>query len=184
MISELLSLSLTDRPLNQNNTLETSEVIKIIVQKGGEFEYNNTTNLIIGLSVLVIATIIFIGESNWITTNAQINYLNCGLSNCALGVEYQVNNTIYKNEFTVPLNYQYPANNQVNISYDVTNPKSCNLSSLNYNNYIYILIGIGIIFMGIWYSRLDVSSRGSLFVPSLNFSSKTESSNTIYSMTE
>lgn len=184
MICDLLSLSLTDRPLNQNKTLETSEIINMIVQKGGEFEYNNTTNLIIGIAILVVATVIFIGESNWVNTTAHIEYLNCSLSNCVLGVEYRANETIYKNEFTVPLDYKRPANNIVDISYELSSPKSCVLGSSNYNNYVYILFGAGIIFLSIWYLQMDKSSHSSPFISGLNFSSRTEPSNTIYSMTD
>lgn len=182
MYSELLSLSLTDRPLQQNNILETSEIVNMILQKGGEFEYNNTTNLIIGISILVIATVIFIGESNWTTTTAEIEYLNCNLSNCILGISYQVGETIYKNEFPVLLDYQRPSTNQIIISYDKTNPKSCSLNSSNYNNYIYILIGFGLIFLVCWYSNSESSSSDDLSIPSLNFSSKTDASNAIYTM--
>ena len=183
MISDLLSLSLTDRPLNNDQSLRTSELINMIVQQGGNFEYNNSTNLIIGIALLVIATVIFIGENNWASVNARVEHLNCNMSNCILIVEYHVNNTTYKKDYIVPSDYKRPSDNHVMISYDLSNPSISYLGTSNYNNYVYILAGVGVIFLGIWCVFLDKNASYSSFIPALNFSSKTESQNAIYSET-
>jgi hypothetical protein len=184
MISDLLSLSLTDMPLNKNKSVRTSEAIDMIFQTGGEFEYNNSTNLIIGIALLVIAIVIFIGESNWTTITADVEYLNCNMSNCTLGVNYLVNGMTYKKDFTVSIDYQRPSDNKVDLSYESGNPATSYLGPSNYNNYIYIFGGLGILFLGIWFTYLNKSEGSSSFIPTLNFSSKTETPGLIYSVSE
>lgn len=184
MNSDLLSLSLTDMLLNKNNLVNTTEAIEMIVQSGGNFEYNNSTNLIIGVALLVIATVVFIGESNWKTINANVEYLNCSMSDCTMGIDYQVNGMTYKKDFVVPLDYKRPSNNKVELSYDTSDPKNSYLGSSNYNNYIYVLVGLGIIFLGIWCAYLDKNEGHGSFIPTLNFSGKTEQPGLIYSVYE
>jgi len=58
----------------------------MLFQTGGDFEYNNTTNLIIGIALLAISGVIFIGENNYVSVDASIDYLNCDSTKCLLGV--------------------------------------------------------------------------------------------------
>ena len=179
MSKDLLSLSLTDRPF-YNNSVDTSEIFNAFTQTGGEFEYNNTTNLIIGISLLAIAAIIFIGENNWNTTTTNIDYLNCNPNNCTLGLDYQVNNITYKKDFNVDLNYERPGNNQVTITYEISNPSNSYLGTSNYNIIMLILFGFGLFFIGIWQYLSSKKTSTSTFNPSLSFYSKSEIPSEIY----
>jgi hypothetical protein len=179
MNNDLLSLSLTDMKFNENS-VATTEIIKMLVQTGGEFEYNNTTNLIIAIAFISIATIIFIGENNWITINTNIDYLNCNAGGCVLGLDYQINGTTYKKEFNVSQDFARPSNNQVTITYDTSNPNNSYMGSSNYNILIYSLYGLGIFFMCIWY-YLSSDKNSSSYEPSVSFYSKSEIPSEIYS---
>jgi hypothetical protein len=165
MTNDLLSLSLTDMPFNNRTSIRTSDAINALLQTGGEFEYNNTTNLIIGIVLLVISGIIFIGENNYMTINTNINYLNCNQDNCLLGVQFVVDGKTYTKEFNVDLNYVFPDNNQITITYQISNPNNNYIGNYDYNTLVYILSAIGIFFIGLWYylsSRNSTSKKASL----------------------
>lgn len=181
MNKDLLSLSLTDMQFN-NSPNVTSDVMKmIIIQTGGEFEYNNTTNLIIGIAFLAIATLIYIGESNWNTVNTNIDYLNCSPNGCVLGLDYQIDRTTYKKEFNVSNDFSRPANNQVQINYDISNPSNSYMGTTNCNTLTVLLGGLGILFLCIWYYLLNDNSKSSSYSPSINFYKKSEIPSELYS---
>lgn len=144
-----------------------------INQIGGEFEYDNSTNLIIGLILITIAVVIFIGKNNWLSTNANLDYMNCNTNNCVIGLDYQVNGNLYKKEFTVPLDYNKSLLNNIIITYNPENPNSSYFGNDKYNDYVYILGGVGIIFLVIYY----------FFTNSTN-SKKIKTTNTLYSLSE
>ena len=180
MTKELLSLSLTDIKFNSNSDMNTSDMIKMIIQEGGSFEYTNATNLIIAVATFVIAIVILLGENNWTMTVGRITYLNCSISNCSMGVEYIVDGITYNNEFIVPLNQNYMVKNQIDIKYENSNPNNSRIDTTNYNTYIYILFGISIFFTCIWMLSHRNSGDDDTYIPSLNFSSKTDSENLLY----
>jgi hypothetical protein len=150
MNNDLVSLSLTDMPFYNRESIRTSDAINILIQTGGTFEYNNTTNLIIGIALLAIAGVIFIGENNYTTANARIDYLNCSSTNCLLGVQFGVNGDTYKKDYTVDMNFIRPSNNYVTVTYELTNPNNNYMGTSNYNIIMYILIGLGLFFIGLW----------------------------------
>lgn len=150
MNNDLVSLSLTDMPFNNRESIRTSDAIKILLQSGGNFEYNNTTNLIIGIALLAIAGVIFVGENNYTTVNASIDYLNCSSTNCLLGVQFRANGDTYKKDFIVDMNFIRPTNNYVTVTYELTNPNNNYMGTSNYNIIMYILIGLGLFFIGLW----------------------------------
>jgi hypothetical protein len=180
-MSNLLSLSLTDMSFNNFESLKTPEIINMLVQKGGEFEYNNTTNLIIGIALLAVGGVIFIGENNYLETDGYINYLNCNNTNCSLGVQYQVNGNTYKKEFTVSIDYVRPSNNKIQVTYESSDPNNSYMGSSNYNSIIYAMFGGGIFFIILWY-YLSTSKKESntFFVPSLSIYTKTETPSGLY----
>jgi hypothetical protein len=150
MKNDLVSLSLTDMPFNNRESIRTSDAIRMIMQTGGTFEYNNTTNLIIGIALLAIGGVIFIGENNYTTVNASIDYLNCTSTDCLLGVQFGVNSNTYKKEFNVDINFIRPTDNNITITYEITNPNNNYMGTSNYNMIMYILIGVGLFFIGLW----------------------------------
>jgi len=181
MNKDLLSLSLTDMQFN-NSPNATSDIMKmIIIQTGGEFEYNNTTNLIISIAFLAIATVVYIGESNWNTVNTNIDYLNCTSTGCILGLDYQIDGTTYKKEFNVSNDFSRPVNNQVQINYEISNPSNSYMGTSNYNTLVMVLGGLGILFLGIWYYLSIDSSKSSSYSPSISFYKKSEVPSELYS---
>lgn len=181
MNRDLVSLSLTDMSFNNFDSVKTPELISMLIQKGGEFEYDNTTNLIIGIALLVVAGIIFIGENNYAVTNGNINYLNCSTTSCLLGVQYQVSGITYKKDFTVNMDYLRPSDNQITITYDTTNPANSYMGTSNYDTIMYIMIGVGIFFLGLWYwlsSKKEANST--FFGSSLSIYTKTETPSGLY----
>lgn len=181
MSKELVSLSLTDMSFNNFESIETMDAIKMLIQKGGEFEYDNTTNLIIGIALLAVAGVIFIGENNYAVTNGNINYLNCNTTNCVLGVQYQVKGNTYKKDFTVDVKYTRPTNNNVVITYETSDPNNSYMGTSNYKTVMYIMVGGGIFFLGLWYylsSKKKTDS--SFFGPSLSIYTKTETPSGLY----
>lgn len=179
MDKDLLSLSLTDMQFN-NNSVATSEIIRMIVQTGGDFEYNNTTNLIIGIALLSIATVILIGENNWSSINTNIDYLNCSTGGCVLGLDYQIGGITYKKEFNMSNDYVRPSNNQVTITYEISNPKNSYMGVSNYNALIFILYGLGIFFLGLWFYSSRDKSKTSTYNPTIDFYNKSEIPRGIY----
>lgn len=185
MTKDLLSLSLTDIPFNNNESVATSEIINMLVQTGGDFEYNNTTNLIIGIALLAIGGIIAIGENNWTTINANIEYLNCNLTNCTLGVDYQVNGITYKKDFTIDLDYLNYSSKQITITYDLSDPSNSYLGTSNYNTIMFALFGVSIFFLGLWYYlSTKEKSLSSSFTPSLSIFTKTETPTGLYTVSD
>jgi len=181
MSKDLVSLSLTDMSFNNVDSIKTPELISMLIQKGGEFEYDNTTNLIIGIALLVVAGVIFIGENNYAVTNANINYLNCNTTSCLLGVQYQVDGNTYKKDFTVDMNYVRPSNNQLIITYDSSDPNNSYMGTSNYNTIMYVMIGAGIFFLGLWYYLSSKKRTNSTFFgPSLSIYTKTETPSGLY----
>jgi len=179
MNKDLLSLSLTDMQFN-NSENTTSDIMKMIVQTGGEFEYNNTTNLIISIAFFAIATVVYIGESNWNTLYTNIDYLNCSSTGCILGLDYQIDGTSYKKEFNVSNDYSRPANNQIQITYEISNPSNSYMGTSNYNTLAMVLGGLGILFLGIWYYLSIDSSIGISYSPSISFYKKSEIPSELY----
>lgn len=179
MTKDLLSLSLTDMQFN-NDSVATSEVIRMIVQTGGEFEYNNTTNLIISIALISIATVIMIGENNWSCIDTNIDYMNCNAGGCVLGLDYQINGVTYKKEFNVNNNYLRPSNNRVTITYEVSNPNNSYMGVSNYNILICVLYGLGIFFLGMWFCLSKENSKPSSYNPSINFYSKSDIPSDLY----
>ena len=179
MNKDLLSLSLTDMQFN-NSTNATSDIMKMIVQTGGEFEYNNTTNLIISIAFFAIATVVYIGENNWNTLYTNIDYLNCSSAGCVLGLDYQINGTSYKKEFNVSNDFSRPANNQVQITYEISNPSNSYMGTSNYNTVAMVLYGLGILFLGIWYYLSIDNSKSSSYSPSISFYKKSEIPTELY----
>lgn len=181
MSNDLISLSLTDFIFNNYESIDTMDAIKMLTQKGGEFEYNNSTNLIIGIALLVIAGVIYIGENNFKVTNGNINYVNCNKTNCTLGVEYQVNNNIYNKEYNLNVSYVNYPNNQVVITYESLNPNNSYVGTSNYNTIIYLLVGGGLFFLGLWYYFCTKrGSDSSFFGEDLNIYTKTETPSGLY----
>ena len=153
----------------------------MLTQTGGDFEYDNTTNLIIGIALLVVAGIIFIGENSYVATNGNINYLNCNTTNCLLGVQYQVNGSTYKKDFIVDMNYIRPSNNQISVTYEVENPNNSYMGTSNYNAVMYGRIGGGIFFLGLWhYLSSKKRTDSTYFGPSFSIYTKTETPSGLY----
>jgi hypothetical protein len=168
-------------PFNNQSPIGTTEVINILLQQGGEFEYNNSTNLIIGIALLAVGGVIFIGENNYSSVNGTIDYLNCNVSNCLLGVQFTVNGNTYKKDFSVDASYTRPANNQVTITYEIANPNNNYLGTSSYNTIMYILLGTGIFFMALWgYLSSPGSKNTSFYVPGLSIYTKTETPSGLY----
>jgi hypothetical protein len=160
---------------NNDESINTIDALNMLIQKGGEFEYNNTTNLIIGIALLAVSGVIFIGENNYVVTNANVNYLNCNTSNCALGVQYQVNGNTYTKNFTVDVNYVRPSNNQITITYESSDPNNSYMGTSSYNMIMYIMICGGLFFIGLWYYlSIKKKSDGASFDSSLSIYTKTE----------
>jgi hypothetical protein len=180
MEKNLLSLSLTDMSFDNITSLKTPEVINLLLQKGGDFYYNNTTNLIIGLAFIALSVVIFIGENNYLTTSGNIIYLNCNNDNCSLGVQYSVDSITYKKEFTVESDYLRPDNNQVSISYESSYPNNSRLGSSNYNTIIYTMGGIGLFFICLWFYFSSEKSTKIDFNPSFDIYTKTSTPNGLY----
>ena len=134
----------------------------------------------IGIALLAISGVIFIGENNYVTINTNINYLNCNSVNCLLGVQFTANGNIYKKDFYVDMNYVRPENNQVTITYEISNPNNNYIGASNYNTIMYILIAIGIFFISLWY-YLSSKKDGSIFSgPSLSIYTQTETPSEMY----
>ncbi len=181
MTNDLLSLSLTDMPFDNTKSIGTTEAINMLLQTGGDFEYNNTTNLIIGIALLSISVVIFIGENNYATIDGSIIYLNCDSTQCLLGVQYIVNGTTYKKDFPVDINYIRPDNNRVTITYELSNPTNNYMGTSNYDTIMYILIAIGIFFIGMWYYLSTKKSGSSSFSgPSMSIYTKTKTPSGLY----
>ena len=180
MSKDFISLSLTDMSFNNYDSTKTSDVINMLTQIGGEFEYNNTTNLIIGIALLVVSGVIFIGENKYTVINGTIEYLNYNALNCLLGIQYQVNGNTYKKDFTVDINYVRPPNNIVIVSYEQSNPNNSYIGTSNYNMIMYIMTGIGIFFIGLWYYLLRKKTDGTFLGPSLSIYTKTETPSGLY----
>ena len=181
MTNDLLSLSLTDMPFNNTKSIGTTEAINMLFQTGGDFEYNNTTNLIIGIALLAISGVIFIGENNYATVDASIDYLNCDSTKCLLGIQYVVNGITYKKDFPVDINYTRPDNNQITITYQLSNPTNNYMGTSNYNTIMYILIVLGLFFIGMWYYLSTKKNGSSSFQgPSLSIYTKTETPSGLY----
>lgn len=181
MINDLVSLSLTDVPFNNKESIGTTEVINMLFQTGGDFEYNNTTNLIIGIALLAISGVIFIGETNYTTVDASIDYLNCDMTKCLLGVHFIVDGNTYKKDFPVDINYIRPDNNKITITYELSNPTNNYMGTSNYNMIMYILIVVGLFFIGMWYYLSTKTNKSSTFPgPSLSIYTKTETPSGLY----
>ena len=181
MIDNLVSLSLTDMPFNNTKSIGTTDAINMLFQTGGDFEYNNTTNLIIGIALLAISGVIFIGGNNYAIVDASIDYLNCDLTQCLLGVQYIVNGITYKKDFPVDINYTRPNNNLISITYELSNPTNTYISTSNYNVIMYILILLGLFFIGMWYYLSTKKNGNSSFQgPSLSIYTKTETPSGLY----
>lgn len=185
MSNKLLSLSLTDMHFNDETSINTSDAINMILQKGGEFEYNNTTNLIIGVALLAIAGVIFIGENNYETAIANIDYINCNVSNCIVGAQFLVNGNTYKKDFIVDMSFTRPTNNKVTITYQIENPNNNYLGTSNYDMIMYILTAVGIFFIGIWhYLSSGTNTNSSFYTPSLSVYTKTETPAGLYEISK
>jgi hypothetical protein len=168
-------------PFNNKESIGTTDAINMLFQTGGDFEYNNTTNLIIGIALLVISGVIFIGENNYATVDASIDYLNCDSTKCLLGVQYVVNGITYKKDFPVNINYTRPDNNQITITYELSNPTNNYMGTSNYNTIMYILIVLGLFFIGMWYYLSTKKNGSSSFQgPSLSIYTKTETPSGLY----
>lgn len=150
MKSKLETLSLTDFYSFDNPTYSPNTLVKMILQKGGEFAYDNTTNFILGLGLIVIAVVVLMYENNYIETTANILYTKCSNTNCLIGVEFYVGNVLYKKELTSDNNYVKSLTNTETISYLVTNPDKCYLGYRDYNFYSYVIGGIGTFLFLTW----------------------------------
>ena len=145
--------------LRNDYSLDSLDAINNILQEGGTID--NTTNLIIGISLLVVGIIIYIGNSNYSSTNGKINYMNCNSNHCVLYVEYVHNYTVYTKEFILDKNYTCPPDNLVNITYETSNPNNCYIGSSNYSILTYLLMGTGLFFVVLWYFiSIDMSDLG------------------------
>jgi hypothetical protein len=181
MSKELLSLSLTDMSFNNFESISTMQALKMLIQKGGDFEYNNATNLIIGIALLAIGGVIFIGENSSAVTNGTINYLNCNTKNCVLGVQYQVNAITYNKDFIVDLKYERPADGIIVVTYETSDPNSSRIGATNYNTIMYIMFGLGIFFLAMWYYlSMDNKKESIFFEPSVSIYTKTETPSGLY----
>jgi hypothetical protein len=142
---------------NNNFSLGSVKLLKIIYQKGGEFGYNNYTNLLLGLSFITIAIAILLGERNWKNKKANINNINCSSSNCLLNINYETDDgKIYNKDLSVSKDYKNESR-KVDILYNLENPEICHLKNENLINYIYILLGSGMLFLIIWFFSLETA---------------------------
>lgn len=176
-MKSLSSLSISDLKLRKNYSIDSIEAIDNILQQGGTL--SNTTNLIIGISLLVLGIVIFIGNNNYSSTTGKINYMNCNGKNCVIFVEYTVNNSVFVKEFLLDKNYTCPPDNLVNIIYEISNPDNCYIGSNIYSTLMYLLMSTGIIFIVFWYLvSIGVDSFG--LISDNNLYSKTETPNGLY----
>jgi hypothetical protein len=155
MKSELLSLSLTDFKAINTQILDTNAVVKMLLQTqqsqvAGGFGYDNTTNFILGLGLIIIGIMVLTYENNYVDTSANITHLICSNNVCILGVEFNVGNLLYKKEFTVEQDYVRPVSNKEIISYLVSEPSNCYLGSSDYSMYGYGVLGVGSLLFLLW----------------------------------
>lgn len=181
MKSDLLSLSLTE--YQNNNNSETFDIADLFTQQGGEFSYTKTTNLIISISLFTVATLILIGNSNWVNTYGNINYSNSVEQKHIVGISYLVNGIIHTKELTIDdKNYIEPNNRLLMLSYEITNPNNVRLGHSNYNILITILYIAGAIFFALWNSTFQKWWSEPLNRSNVNSYSKSDLSSEIYNV--
>jgi hypothetical protein len=181
MESNLLSLSLSE--YTNNKTFDIANLFMTPKQSGGDFSFTKTTNLIISISLIAVATFILIGNSNWVNTYGHINYSNNVEQQEIIGISYLVNGLIYTKELTIDdKKYIDPNNKLITLSYEITNPTHVRLGHSNYNILITILYIAGAIFFALWNSTFEKWWSEPFRRSNLNSYSKSDISSEIYNI--
>jgi len=143
--NELLSLSLTDKVFNVKNSINTTDILNLIVQNGGYDNYS--INFIIGLVLIGIGFIMYMIQCGMISVCALIKDISCIDDKYKIIVSYEVNNEILTGTLYVPVTYNPSEDNTINIIYDSNNISDIKLDDINYQVISGIVIAIGFIFL-------------------------------------
>ena len=177
-MKNLTSLSISELELRNDYSINSSEAIRNILQKGGTI--SSTTNLIIGISLLVLGIIIYIANSNYSMVLGKINYMNCNGNNCVVYVQYQISHAVYVKEFLLDKNYKCPPDNMIPITYDNSNPNNCYIGQENYSTLRWTLLGFGALFILFWAGSTTELFDINNFIPEFSLYTKTETPSGLY----